>query len=155
MSDENEATVEQAEPEQAPSPEQVVTFTQAEVDKIVGDRLRREQAKYADYESLKAKSEQVRSTEERLTDLEDQLTRSKRELLRRRVQSAHGLSDADCDLFLTGDNEETLIAQAKRLLERDEDLRANRGNYVPGEGSNPKPGNTSELAFVRGLAGLT
>lgn len=33
------------------------TFTQAEVDAIVGDRLKRDRAKYADYEDLKAKAE--------------------------------------------------------------------------------------------------
>ena len=33
------------------------TFTQAEVDAIVGDRLKRDRAKYADYDDLKAKAD--------------------------------------------------------------------------------------------------
>lgn len=32
------------------------TFTQAEMDAIIGDRLKRERAKYADYEDVKAKA---------------------------------------------------------------------------------------------------
>lgn len=32
------------------------TFTQAEMDAIIGDRLKRERAKYADYEELKTKA---------------------------------------------------------------------------------------------------
>ena len=36
--------------------EETKTFTQAELDKIVGDRLSRERSKYADYESLKEKA---------------------------------------------------------------------------------------------------
>lgn len=33
------------------------TFTQAEMDAIIGDRLKRERAKYADYDELKAKAD--------------------------------------------------------------------------------------------------
>ena len=33
------------------------TFTQEEVNQIVGDRLKRESAKYADYDALKTKAE--------------------------------------------------------------------------------------------------
>ena len=36
--------------------EEVKTFTQEEVDAIVGDRLKRERAKYADYEALTEKA---------------------------------------------------------------------------------------------------
>lgn len=40
----------------AESAENEKTFTQAEVDAIVGDRLKRERAKHADYSELKAKA---------------------------------------------------------------------------------------------------
>lgn len=33
------------------------TFTQEELDRIVGERVRRERDKYADYEELKSKAE--------------------------------------------------------------------------------------------------
>lgn len=40
------------------------TFSQAEVDAIVGDRLKRERQKYADYESLKEKATKLDEIEE-------------------------------------------------------------------------------------------
>ena len=40
------------------------TFTQAEMDAIIGDRLKRERAKYADYEDVKAKAQQFDAAQE-------------------------------------------------------------------------------------------
>lgn len=40
------------------------TFTQAELDAIVSDRLKRDRAKYADYEELKAKAGKLDEIEE-------------------------------------------------------------------------------------------
>ena len=40
------------------------TFTQAELDAIVGDRLKRERAKYADYDEFKAKAAKYDEAEE-------------------------------------------------------------------------------------------
>lgn len=40
------------------------TFTQAEVDAIVGDRLKRDRQKYADYETLKEKADKFDELEE-------------------------------------------------------------------------------------------
>ena len=40
------------------------TFTQEEMDAIIGDRLKRERAKYADYDELKAKAQQYDADEE-------------------------------------------------------------------------------------------
>ena len=40
------------------------TFTQAEMDAIIGDRLKRERGKYADYDELKAKAEKFDAAEE-------------------------------------------------------------------------------------------
>lgn len=40
------------------------TFTQSEMDAILGDRLKRERAKYADYGELKAKAEKYDAAEE-------------------------------------------------------------------------------------------
>ena len=44
--------------------EQSRTFTQAELDQIVSDRLSREKAKYADYDSLKDKAKKFDQMEE-------------------------------------------------------------------------------------------
>lgn len=40
-------------------------FTQADVDRIVGERIARERAKFADYDELKSKVESVKSDQER------------------------------------------------------------------------------------------
>ena len=53
-STENTAMVENAT--QSASAESERTFTQAEMDAIIGDRLKRERAKYADYDELKTKA---------------------------------------------------------------------------------------------------
>ena len=51
---ENTETVENDATQGAPAAEK--TFTQAELDAIVGERLKRERAKYADYGELKTKA---------------------------------------------------------------------------------------------------
>ncbi len=130
------------------------TFTQADVDHILADRLKREReatkAKYADYDDLKAKAEGAKTAEERIAALEEQITASNREATKRRVQAAHGLSDEDADLFLTATDEEALTAQAKRLAERVEQ-RASSNNVSPREGTNPKVGSDPMREFTRGL----
>lgn len=40
------------------------TFTQAEVDKVIGERLKREREKYADYDAIKAKADKFDQMEE-------------------------------------------------------------------------------------------
>lgn len=135
---------------QGDKPEQA--FTQADVDRIVADRLKRERetvkAKYADYDDLKVKAGQATTAEERIAALEREVDASRREALRRRVQAAHGIADEDADLFLTGADEESLTAQAKRLAQR----APERKNHVPREGNNPRPGEGDDMrAFARNL----
>lgn len=134
--------------------EQEQTFTQADVDRIVAERLKRERettkAKYADYDDLKAKAGQAQTAEEKIAELQQQVAATQREALRRRVQAAHGISDEDADLFLTGTDEETLTAQAKRLADRESERQSN-GNVVPREGNNPQPSEDPMRDFARGL----
>lgn len=59
---ENTETVDNATQGAPAEPER--TFTQAEMDAIIGDRLKRERAKYADYESLKDKAAQFDAAQE-------------------------------------------------------------------------------------------
>lgn len=131
------------------------TFTQADVDRIVADRLKREReatkTRYADYDDLKAKAEGAKTADERIAELEKSIESANREALRRRVQAAHGISDEDADLFLTGTDEGALTAQAKRLADRESERK--KGNNVsPREGNNPKSGNGDPMReFTRGL----
>ena len=61
MADENSKTVNQDE---STAEKQDRTFTQAEMDAIIGERLSRERAKFADYDDLKAKASKFDATEE-------------------------------------------------------------------------------------------
>lgn len=131
------------------------TFTQADVDRIVAERLKRERettkAKYADYDDLKAKAGEKATADERLAELEKEIESTKREALRRRVQAAHQIADEDADLFLTGSDEETLTAQAKRLADRETE-RKSKGNHVPREGETPSSGKSDPLReYTRNL----
>ena len=132
------------------------TFKQEDVDRIVADRLKREReatkARYADYEDLKKKAAGAKTAEERMAELEQEISATKHEALKRRVQAAHQISDEDADLFLTGVDEESLTAQAKRLAER-ESQRKKQGNRVPGEGTSPAAKAGDERAAVRSLFG--
>lgn len=127
-------------------------FTQADVDRIVADRVKRERAKYADYDDLKKAAGDKATAEERIASLEKEIEGSKREALRRRVQAAHGISDEDADLFLTASDEETLKRQAERLAAQGSQQKK-RGNRVPGEGTSNRPSENDERAAVRNLFG--
>lgn len=113
------------------------TFTQADVDRIVKERVKRERDKYADYNDLKAKAGEAKTAEDRIADLEKQYKAAEARALRSDIAAAHGISAEDRDLFLTGEDEETLTAQAKRLAGRESE-RKKRSNHVPNEGNNPK-----------------
>jgi hypothetical protein len=127
------------------------TFTQADVDRIVKERVQRERAKYADYDALKAQAEGAKTLEDRIAEIEQQASQSAARALRAEIANAHGISAEDRDLFLTGTDEETLTAQAKRLADREAE-RKSKGNHVPREGETPKSNGTDdERAFVRQL----
>ena len=133
------------------------SFTQADVDRIVADRLKREReavkAKYADYDDLKAKAEGAKTTEDRVAELEGKLAESAHAALKARIQAKHGISDDDAALFLTGADEAALEAQAKRLAERESDRKRNN-NVSPREGTENPVGEGKDAAlrdFTRNL----
>lgn len=131
-------------------------FTQADVDRIVAERLKREReatrTKYADYDDLKKKAEGSATAEEQIAQLKKEVEATRLEALKRRVQAAHSIPDEDADLFLTGTDEETLTAQAKRLADRETE-RKKQGNRVPSEGTTPTAKAGDEREFVRELFG--
>ena len=85
------------------------TFTQAEVNSIVADRLTRERAKYADYDDLKTKAQQFDTTKAELNALN--AANAQRDM-RARVAAATGVPVE----LLTGDTEEACTAQAQAAL---------------------------------------
>ncbi len=136
--------------------------SQEDLNKVISERIKRVEAKFADHKDLKAKAarldeiEQANQTEaertaKRISDLETELNNQRRDSMRITIASAHGITDADdIDLFLTGTDEETLTRQAKRLADREADRKKN-GNSSPREGTTPKSGNDPMREFARGL----
>lgn len=143
-----------------PTP-QGATFTQADIDRIVKDRLA-QQAKnqFGDYDDLKSKAAGAKTLEDRLGTLESELSATKSEALRTSVAARFKISTekgpkgepSDADLFLTGTDEASLIAQAERLAGREAD-RKKQGNYAPKEGTSPAvdPGSEDLREFTRKL----
>ena len=112
-----------------PTPEQTAeqpeqrTFTQAEVDAIVSDRLKRERAKYSDYEDLKAKAEasetgkdDLQKATARAEELQKQLDAlteaNKARDLREKISAETGVPAK----LLRGDSEDDLRAQAEAIM---------------------------------------
>lgn len=139
------------------------SFTQAEVDAIIRDRLK-QQAKnqFGDYNDLKTKAEGAKTLEERLGSLEQELSQTKAEALRTSIAARFGISTekgpkdepSDADLFLTGTDESTLTAQAQRLAARQADSKKN-GNVAPKEGVTTRTGgeDSETREFVGSLFG--
>ena len=104
------------------------TFTQAEVNKIVEERLLRDRQKFGDYEALKAKAakfdemeenakSELQKATERASTLQQELDALKKEgdlrILRERIAKESGVPAS----LLTSDTEEGCKAQAKELIE--------------------------------------
>ena len=103
------------------------TFTQAEMNAIIQDRLTRERGKYADYEALKAKAAKFDAAEEagktelqKANEKADALQKqvdafTKAEQLRTVRQKVSAATGVPAEL-LSGDTEETCTAQANAIL---------------------------------------
>jgi hypothetical protein len=136
-----------------PAPEPDQTFTQADVDRIVKERVQRERAKFADYDALKEKAGNATTLEERVAEIERQAKESESRALRAEVANAKGLTPNQAKR-LVGSTREELEADADELL-ADIGAQKQQGNRVPSEGKTPKPtnGNDDERTFVNELFG--
>lgn len=109
-----------------PKPAEGRTFTQAELDQIITDRLAQQaKNKFGDYAELKAKADGAKTVEQKLAELETKHAEAEARALRSNIATKHGISAEDRDLFLTGSDEASLEAQAKRLAERNADQKKN------------------------------
>lgn len=138
--------------------------SQDDLNRIIGERVARTKAQYADYDVLKEKAgrldtiEAANKTEaeksaDRIAALEKQLADTQATALRSRIQAKHGISDEDAALFLTAPDEATLTKQAQALAERAADRRKT-GNRDPFAGRTPsKTGIDPMRDFTRGLFG--
>ena len=121
-------TVNQGNTQATENPEK--TFTQAEVDAIVGDRLKRDRQKYADYDALKEKADKFDQMEEasksELQKAVEQAAALKNELdsikaenmvrdIREKVANETGVPAS----LLTATTEDECTDQAKAILAYD------------------------------------
>lgn len=113
---------------------QETTFSQADVDRIVKERIKRAEAKFAE-----AKASESRTLEERLAEVEARAVVAETGRLRSDIAAKFQIAPEDRDLFLTGTDEDTLTAQAKRLTERESE-RKKHGNIAPKEGASTNSG---------------
>lgn len=136
-----------------PAQEPEKTFTQAELNAIVADRLSRERGKYSDYEELKSKAAQFDAAEEarkselqKATEKAEALQKQLDEInqansiraMREKAAKETGLP-ADMIEFLTGADEEACLSQAKKLMER---VKASGFPSVKDSGETRTPGVT-------------
>lgn len=99
------------------------TFTQAEVDRVVRERLAREREKYADYDELKKAAEVAKASESKLDKVTEQLAQltkraedAERTNMRREVAEELGLTAKEAKR-LTGKTREDFIASGEELIE--------------------------------------
>lgn len=145
-------------PQPTPDPKPVVdpqpeSFTQADVDRIVADRLKREReatrTKYADYDDLKTKAAGATTLEERVAQIERQAQESETRALRAEVANVKGLTATQAKRLI-GATREELEADADELLR---DIGAQKKtNTVPREGKTTSTSGDDEVReFARGL----
>jgi hypothetical protein len=134
-------------PDPAPEPDQ--TFTQADVDRIVRERVKREREKFADYDDLKTKAAGATTLEERVAEIERQAKESEERALRAEVANAKGLTPTQAKR-LVGTTREELEADAADLL-ADIGAQKQKNNVSPREGNNPKASDDPMREFARGL----
>lgn len=122
------------------------TFNQADLDRIVQDRLAKEKGKYSDYDELKAKAQRLDEAEsanksevERLKDENAQLKQAKADsdlkLLRFEVAAEKGIEPD----FMVGSTREELEAYADKFLAKYPPAGAGVAGQEPAGGA-PAPG---------------
>ena len=120
-----------------PTPVEGKSFTQDQVNSLLADQKRTVQAKYADYDTIKAAADKYAGIEEsqktelqkatdRTAELEASSAKDKAELARYQVAQKHGITEKELAL-LTGTTSESLEAQAEAIL----GLRGPVGPVVP------------------------
>lgn len=103
-------------------------FTQAEVDAIIGDRLKRDRAKYADYEELKAKAGRLDAIEEaakselqkateKAAALQNELDGLRRQEELRELRASVAAELGVPAALLTAEDEESMRKQAEGIIQ--------------------------------------
>jgi hypothetical protein len=149
----------------APASTASQSFTQADVDRIVAERLSRERGKFADYDDLKTKAakfdEFENSQKTELQKANDALSAAQAELAVHKVaqvrQAAAAKVGLPADLaeFITASDPAAAEEQAKRLAERVKPAAPQPpapAAATQGVRQTPQPGQSPD-AWLRGMAG--
>ena len=150
-----EETVNQGTNQAAGQKQPERTFSQAEVDAMIGERLSRERAKYADYEQIKAKADQFTAQEEASkTELQKALDKAGKlqaelEALKKSnvARDARDKVSAETGVpanLLTGETEEACKAQADAILKWRGDKPKYPATNDGGEAGTPSGGATRD-----------
>lgn len=139
------------------------TLTQAEVDKIVADRVKRERSKFSDYDDLKKKAgaydklqedqkSETQKLNDRLAAQAVELQELRVERIRRTAAASAGL-DPEMAEFITAADEEEAAEQAKKLADRLKPGKQGAPDFKQGTRTTPPP-QRSRDELLRGLAGF-
>lgn len=123
------------------------TFTQAELDKILEQRLSRERAKFSDYEKIKADAAElarIRDAEkselqkaiERAEEAEIRASKAEFTAMRNKVAAAKGVPASS----LTGKTEDELMASADELIAWRDQQKQPAPKRTPASGGGLKSG---------------
>jgi hypothetical protein len=138
--------------------------SQEDLNRIIGDRVKRVESKYADYEDLKAKGAQLdalaeaskteaEKTAERIAQAEAEVASVPSKVadaLREHLIELHQIDQEQAELFLTASDPQLLLRQVTALLGQ-ADTRKKNANIVPREGTSTRPADNEEASFARNL----
>jgi hypothetical protein len=99
------------------------SFTQAQVDAIVRDRIARERAKFADYDDLKQAAEAAGKSKTQLDKMQEQLDKMEKRALAAEADSMRSSVAAELGLTprqarrLSGNTRDELLADGRELLD--------------------------------------
>lgn len=115
------------------------TFTQEEVDKLLGQRLYEERAKYADYAELKSKAEHHDELEQKMKDANSKIAelQSKADALQHNIDIGNIRKKVSAETgipmdLLTGETEESCKSQAEAMIKWRESHVPNYPNVKDG-----------------------
>lgn len=146
---------EQGKAEEAPEFKAITS--QAELDRVIGTRLERERAKYADYDDLKARvtaADEAGKTEaekaaERIKAAEDRAAAAESTALRFRIANEYKLSQEDAMALEHVASEDGMKAVAERLrasVEAQRPTPPKSKSLASGSGGEPKTGEQGRAA---------
>lgn len=140
--------------------------TQQELNRIIAERVKRAEAKYGDYETLRAQAaefaklqeatkSETEKTAERIAAADAAVAKVPQlvaEQLRAALIDLHSISDEDAELFLTASDPALLRRQADRLVAQRATAKK-QGNHVPREGAQTNATPSDERETARSLFG--